>query len=74
MSRSINPKHNVLRLPDVIAKSGLCRSSIYQRIAEGDFPRQIILGPRSVGWIESEVQDWIDARIDERNLSCSLHD
>ncbi len=54
---------SLLRLPDVIARTGLSRSSIYQRIQEGGFPRQVPLGPQSVAWVEAEVEEWIAARI-----------
>jgi prophage regulatory protein len=49
----------ILRLPAVKASTGLSRSMIYQLIAAGDFPRQINLGARAVGWLESDVQAWI---------------
>jgi prophage regulatory protein len=45
--------------------TGLARSTIYERIATGGFPKPIHLGPRSVGWIADEVEDWIAARIAE---------
>lgn len=54
----------VLRLPQVCALTGLCRSMIYRMEAEQRFPRRIKLGCRSVGWIEGEVQDWISRRIE----------
>lgn len=53
----------ILRLPAVKACTGLSRSTIYLWMAEGTFPRAISLGDRSIGWIESEVQEWLDARI-----------
>lgn len=53
----------ILRLPDVKARTALSRSCLYQLIAEGDFPRPINLGPRAVGWLESEIEDWLAARI-----------
>ena len=53
----------ILRLPQVEARTGLSRSSIYARIANGTFPPQVQLGPRAVGWIESEVEAWIRERI-----------
>ena len=43
--------------------TGLGRSSIYDYIAKGEFPRQVKLGERSVAWIDQEVSDWLDARI-----------
>jgi prophage regulatory protein len=55
----------VLRLPVVIHRTGLSRTVIYGRIAEGNFPRPIALGGRAVGWIESEVEQWIEERIAE---------
>jgi prophage regulatory protein len=45
--------------------TGLARSTIYERMACGGFPRQIHLGPRSVGWLASDVEDWLAARIAE---------
>jgi prophage regulatory protein len=52
-----------LRLKLVIEITGLSRSSIYSQIKQGIFPKNISLGPRSVAWLESDIQDWIDARI-----------
>ncbi len=49
----------LIRLPDVIATTGLSRSTIYARIALGSFPKQIALGPRLVAWAESDIQNWI---------------
>ena len=65
--RNQENKYNILRLPQVRSKTGLCRSSIYQRIASGAFPKQIDLGGRAVGWVESEITEWIDKRIQERD-------
>ena len=55
----------VLRRKAVETMTGLARSTIYQRLAEGTFPKQIHLGPRCVGWLASEIEDWIAARISE---------
>ena len=49
----------LLRLPQVKATTGLSKSTIYARIAEGSFPKQIPLGPRLVAWVESDIQIWI---------------
>ena len=46
----------LLRLPQVKASTGLSKSSIYARIAEGTFPKQIPLGPRLVVWVEADIQ------------------
>ena len=52
-----------LRLPEVLARTGLSRSTIYVRLDQGRFPRPVSLGARGVGWIESEVDEWMRARI-----------
>lgn len=52
----------ILRLPDVKAKVGLGTTAIYQRIKDGDFPPPIKLG-RLSGWLESEVQGWINKQV-----------
>ncbi|WP_040259321.1 helix-turn-helix transcriptional regulator [Pseudomonas massiliensis] len=59
----------ILRLNHVIDTTGLSRSTVYKYISEGTFPKPISLGERSVGWLESEVMDWLLARIEERDLS-----
>ena len=54
-----------LRLPEVLERTGLSRSTIYVRLEQGLFPRPVSLGGRAVGWIESEVDEWISERIAE---------
>jgi len=49
----------LIRLPEVMARVGLKRSSIYQRMTEGRFPKSRSLGPRCAVWIESEIDSWI---------------
>ena len=55
----------ILRLPEVKARTGLSRSTIYLKMSEGSFPEPISLGARSVGWIESEIDAWIAQRIEQ---------
>lgn len=55
-----------LRLPAVKDRTGLSRSTIYLRIADGTFPKPVNLGGRAVGWVESEVDDWARKRIAAR--------
>jgi prophage regulatory protein len=57
----------ILRLPDVIARTGLSRSTLHLRISQGSFPKQIPLGPRSVGWLADEVDAWIAQRVAQRD-------
>ena len=60
----MNMHHTILRLPQVKTRTGLSRSTIYLRISEGRFPKPISLGGRAVGWVESEVDDWLTRQIE----------
>lgn len=60
---------NVLRRIQVESVTGLPRSSLYEMMAKGLFPRPIRLGARSVGWLESEVAEWVKVRVAERASS-----
>jgi len=53
-----------MRLPEVKLVTGLSRSTIYFRIALGTFPKQVSLGGRAVGWLENEIQEWLQLQID----------
>jgi prophage regulatory protein len=55
--------NRVLRLPAVKEKTGLSRSTIYARVAQGTFPAALILGPNTVGWLEADVEAWIEKQI-----------
>ena len=61
-------KRTILRLPQVMERTGLSRSTIYLRISEGCFPQPISLGPRTVGWIEEEIDSWIEERVKASRL------
>jgi prophage regulatory protein len=56
----------ILRLPEVMDRVGICRASIYQRMNQGTFPKSVSLGPRSVGWLESEIDTWLEERVSAR--------
>ncbi len=56
--------HTILRLPAVKTSTGLSRSTIYLRIAQGTFPKPVCLGGRAVGWLEAEIQEWLRQRIE----------
>lgn len=53
----------LLRRNDVENITGLRRSSIYAKIAEGNFPKPVKLGLRTVAWLEGDIQAWINERI-----------
>lgn len=55
----------ILRRKQVEARTGLARSTIYDRIKGGTFPAPISLGEKAVGWIESEIDAWLTAQIDK---------
>ena len=57
----------LLRLPEVRERTGHSTSIIYAQISRGDFPRPVLIGSRSVGWLESEIDSWIEARIAARD-------
>ena len=58
-----NFQQKLLRLPEVKTTTGLSKSTIYARISEGDFPKQISLGARLVVWVESDIQKWIAEQV-----------
>ncbi|WP_430251249.1 helix-turn-helix transcriptional regulator [Neorhizobium sp. DAR64860/K0K1] len=58
---------NVLRRNDVEKATGLPRSTIYEKMAKGEFPKPIKLSAKSVGWLESEIIAWQKARIQQRD-------
>lgn len=55
--------HKILRLPEVQIKTGLSRSTIYLRMTKGTFPKTISLGERAIGWLNTDVDQWLDERI-----------
>ena len=63
MEQGMDAPVRVLRLPRVQARTGLSRSSIYMRVADRSFPQPVRLGARAIGWIESEVDQWIRDQI-----------
>jgi prophage regulatory protein len=64
--------HRVIRLPEVIAKTGLGRTTVYRMESSGSFPQSISLGGKAVGWIEAEINAWIEARMAARQRAPAL--
>ena len=50
----------LLRLPEVMARVGMKRSAIYQRMSEGKFPKSRSHGPKCAVWVEKEIEEWIE--------------
>jgi prophage regulatory protein len=52
----------IYRLPDAMAATGLCRTSLYNALAAKDFREPVKLGKRAVGWRESDLNAWVQSR------------
>ena len=71
------PQKRFIRLPEVLTRTGYGRTTIYRKMEDGSFPRSVKLGgppidpnvfdSRAIAWIEDEVEQWIESRIDERD-------
>ena len=70
------PKRSFIRLNEVISRTGYGRTSIYRKMEEGTFPKSLKLGgpakdpsifdSRAIAWIEDEIDQWVEDRIEER--------
>jgi prophage regulatory protein len=72
MFRDVTSEANmdrILRRPAVEARTGLSRSTLYDHMRNGTFPRPVPLGTKSVGWLESDISKWIDDRVAEREVA-----
>jgi prophage regulatory protein len=58
---------SVLRLPAVLAIVSLSRSTVYEKIKRGEFPRPFKLGERAIGWREGDIEAWLAARVASSN-------
>jgi len=73
---SSKTKNHLIRLPEVLSRTGFGRTSIYRKMDEGTFPKSLKLGgpiedpdkfdSRAIAWIEDEVDQWIQDRIEDR--------
>jgi len=70
------PKNKLIRFPEVMSRTGYGRTSIYRKMEDGSFPKSLKLGgppkdpnvfdSRAIAWIENEVDQWIESRIEDR--------
>ncbi|MDC9622767.1 AlpA family transcriptional regulator [Xenorhabdus sp. XENO-7] len=58
-------KESLIRLPEVQRRTGYSKAWIYRLIKEDKFPKQVKIGSRSVAFVESEIDGWVDQRIAE---------
>ena len=56
--------YTILRLPAVIERTGLSRSTIYLMMSKDEFPDSISLGDRAVGWVEEEIDNWLESKVE----------
>jgi prophage regulatory protein len=61
----------LIRLPEALDRTGLSRSGLYAAVAAGTFPKPVKLGPnaRAIAWPATEIDEWITARIAEREVA-----
>lgn len=52
----------ILRLKEVIEKTGLSRSTVYRLEQNGGFPKRKMIAKRAVGWIEIDINKWISKK------------
>ena len=77
MGNKHTPQKRFIRLSEVLSRTGYGRTSIYRKMEDGSFPKSLKLGgpskdpsvfdSRAVAWIEDEVEQWIESRIEERD-------
>jgi prophage regulatory protein len=75
------PNNRLIRLNEVLSRTGYGRTSIYRKMDEGSFPKCLKLGSptknptqfdcRAIAWIEDEVDQWVESRIEERDSNCT---
>lgn len=63
--------NTILRLPAVKQKTGQSRSTIYEKVQRGEFPAPVKIGERAVGWVEAEVDSWLETLIEARDRGAS---
>lgn len=59
----------IMRLKDVLDAVGLGKSSIYEKIGKGEFPAPVRLGPRAVGWLDCDIEQWVASRESTRGAA-----
>lgn len=65
MTEQRNNRVMILRRRQVEQRTGLSRSTIYLRVAQGNFPKAVSFGARAVGWLESEIEEWLNSRVEQ---------
>ena len=63
MAKETPSETRILRLPEVLARVGLRRSTVYQLMDTGEFPASVRLTPNAVGWRSDDIDDWVASRV-----------
>ncbi|MDF7784121.1 AlpA family transcriptional regulator [Pantoea stewartii] len=61
----MTPSKKLVRLSEVLSRTGYSRAWIYKLISQGRFPQSVKIGSRSIAFVESEIDEWINQRIAE---------
>lgn len=69
MKPSVYENDRVLRISEVIKTTGLSRTSIYEGVKANTFPTPIKLSARSIGFLQSEISNWLQEKVDARGVS-----
>jgi prophage regulatory protein len=59
--------YQLQKLPEVLAITGLSRAHLYALAKKGAFPKPVKLSERSSAWVENEINEWVQSRIDARD-------
>lgn len=62
-TKGLGMTHKIIRLNQVKERTGLSRSTLYSLIKEKKFPAPVAIGIRAVGWLSSDIDAWIETRI-----------
>ncbi|WP_244544918.1 AlpA family transcriptional regulator [Collimonas sp. OK607] len=67
--KRITTSKRILRMAELKVQIGLSRSTIYEFIKSGNFPRSVSLGSRAVGWLSSDIDAWVESRVITSNVA-----
>lgn len=66
-------KNSLIRLHEVLNRTGYSKAWIYALMSKGDFPQSVKIGTRAIAFIESEIDDWVEQRIAESRNHVQCH-
>ncbi len=79
MDKKQSPQKRLIRLSEVLSRTGFGRTSIYRKMEDGSFPKSVKLGgppidpeafdSRAIAWVEEEIDQWVEDRISERKMA-----